>query len=254
VKRLDVGDKTIFVNEAWPYIRGKLQLPTEIRIRTRTFYQPGDPRGVYHGEDQYLMGRYRLGWDQSSGAHLFEETGWLNGTDRAQRRIAVNIFNCDSCHLSGNPFAAKFRKSENDPINHEAILQPSYFDIPAQENRGYQELFKYLKQQNIPQPQLDLLKAAMDQPEKSFHSKNFKIWMTTAICGKLSANAFDWLPQDREFTGDFSALQPKARQDGIYEERQLLWRDSVDQILEDRFGKYTHWIDNKGAVPADTVH
>jgi hypothetical protein len=249
VKRLDIGDKTIFVNESWPYVRGRLQLPTEIRIRTRTFYRPGTPRGIDGGEDQYLMGRYRIGWDRADQPIFFEEPAWVNANERAQHRVGANIFNCVSCHQSGNPFADQFNVSGRDAINHEAIVQPSYFTQRIQKNQGYIDLQKYLATQNLSQDFLDRMKAALDQPVATFHSLTFAQSMTSAMCAKITSNAFDWLSPDAEFVGSVSTLQPTEEQDGFYTDKNRTWRDAVDEQLEIRTGKYFIWTDNLGIVP-----
>ena len=151
IKKLSIGNKTVFVNEQWPFRRGHLQLPNEIRIRTRAFQKHNLSRGQVGSEEDFLGLRVRVAWEQGDTPNLFYVKNFSPDGTKYQRRVNTVFYECTQCHSSKSNLADNFRKP-SEPRNFESITQASMFVNPLQKDApailehtpGYAQLMNYL--------------------------------------------------------------------------------------------------------------
>ena len=242
VKRLTLpldGGKTkiVYVNEQWPESRenGGLFLPDEIRVQTLAF--EGDRR-VLGSEKLYLFDSVRLAWGPRQEIKISRRTRYSfdDQTGRntlKQMRVPVSApLSCVACHHSPTSFAGEFL-AEGETMNHEAIVQDSYFDRPLAETRGFRDYMTYLRERGVPQKFIDDARTALLDPATSLGVPG----INSAL--EHSAHEFDWLGEDGSPSPSENPAVWRTRQ-GVYQARSGEWLiDATEDIFE---GKYRWWF------------
>ena len=243
VKRLELPlsgkrTKVIDVNEQWPSHRGNggLFLPDEIRIKTLVF--EGDRR-IEGSEKLYLFDSIRLAWGPAGEVSIHRRTRYEwnpeTGTDRRRvMRAPVSApISCIGCHNSPTTFAPHFL-SEGESVNHEAIVQDSYFARPVTESFGFKKYLMHLK--GLAPSNGEFVKAA--ERELKEPARSFQVPGLYEELGRVLAHpSFSWLGDDGDTYYGVSPEVAMMRQ-GVYRRGQYLLVDAIEEIFE---GKYRWW-------------
>ena len=181
VKRVDIGDKTVFVNEHWPFRRGRLQLPDEIRARTRGFNRDKPARGAPGSEDDYIVERFRIAYDVDDKPTLFTQRQFGSDGKAILHRVSTGSFDCTGCHKSGNGFAASFTPSgaktnaeSNTQRTAFAPLSSSTSEAVLRQGKGFEALMAYLKKNGYSAQHRNAMESALlKHPQDSLRLPGF---------------------------------------------------------------------------------
>jgi hypothetical protein len=252
VRRLETGDKLILVNEHWPYQKGRILLPEEIRIRARVPKSRTQTLGKDLEEvfPEFLVARYRVAWDENGKPHLYEETGFIPDGRHAQKRVTASVLNCRGCHNAGSYLNLPYIRSPKDYERGGVIIPSSYYkEVPLDKTKGYLELNSYLLAQKETPERIERFRSRLiDHAKEALELPG----LIEAIQEKRKLRAFDWLIGGDIFKDESRVLGMTADDStGFYRDAEgNLMRDRLyHDVLESLFGKFHYWNYNPRAIP-----
>jgi hypothetical protein len=243
VKRLELPldegtTKVIVVNEQWAQDRasGGLFAPDEIRIKSLVF--EGE-RHVPGSEKLYLFDSIRLSWGaRTNDLEIVRRTRYSHDPKTGKNpikvmRVPVSApYSCASCHRAGNPYAVKFL-GDNEAVDAEAIVQPSYFDRPLTETHGFRDYMAELGREGRETSFVERVRSALLRPSLSLQ--------LPVLFEKLRALStrtdFRWLDADTPLKLAEQSVW-EGRQ-GTYRRDGKLWLDAIELTAP---GKYSAWM------------
>lgn len=157
VKRLELtlsdgATKIIEVNEAWPENKrdGGLLPPDEIRIKTQLFE---GPRHVAGSHRLFAYDSVRIAWGNDGQIQMVRRPRKIDGRATVMRVPVSAPGSCLRCHAPAlsRIYAESFARAGDAP-DYESIVAPSFYGLPVERMKGYQEYLAYLKAPgNLPQ-------------------------------------------------------------------------------------------------------
>lgn len=251
VKRLDVGNKTVLVNEHWPFRRGRLQLPDEIRVRTRGFDRKKPARGQSGSEEDFVFERFRIAWDAQDKPTLYTQRQFTPDGRSEPHRVQTGVFDCAGCHRSGNPFSTPFTPS-GSKSNPETITQkPGFAPLGSgdaagtlRRNTGLRDFLAYLSKKGYSGKHRAATEATLiGRPLEATRLPNILSLLQEHALGPI----MDYVQADRPLETD-----PIKAGDGAYTRPDgTLWQDGLEAgLYGSENGKGRYWNDNQHLIPS----
>jgi hypothetical protein len=244
VKRLELPlpgglVKIIEVNEAWPEDKrgGGLLNPDEIRIKTLVFAGPSG-EGSHRN---FVFDSVRLAWGPGPSAsgtgnelQIARRTRFVEGRPARMRVPVAAPGSCLQCHggKAAKTFAAEFAVPGRTP-DPASLVQPGFYDLPAEEMHGFREYVKHLRRTGRSEEKIRLITDALKQ--------KFLATEVPELAAVLGENArtsnLQWLTDDYAQYGGATGAGLLDRH-GYYERDGSIFVDATDDLFE---GKYRWW-------------
>ena len=262
VKELSVGDRTIWVNEEWPVRFGRLELPDEIRVRTRVFNTPSVLRGALNSDQDFISLRVRVAWNQHSNPQFFIETifqdspvavhdsSYFLNQERVVRRAPISNVMCQACHSSPSPFAQRFGVP-GQPTQHESIVQPGLFKLPFAETLGGQDLLHTWPTVSANADKDQVVKKLIlifGDPQAA--KLPFQKMLTYLESAATDSNSIlPRLAPDLKIEARFLSRRASVQvQDGVYSHGNHHYEDAVSAFEREHYGRGRDWVSTTESV------